>query len=91
LAQYDEGWNILQEALDQRDKAQLFEVINVFACMLCLDEWMNQHMFWNARTNTRSKRAAYKGIVTLIEMCKTHIPLSGTTTRKFPKFHELYS
>ena len=89
LAQYDEGWNILQEALDQRDKAQLFEVINVFECMLCLDEWMNQHTFWNAQTYTRSKRAAYRGIVTLMEMCRTHIPLSGTSTWKFPKFHEL--
>ena len=90
LAQYDEGWNILQVALDQYDKAQLFEGINVFECMLCLDEWMNQHTFWNAQTYARSKRAAYKAIVTLMEMCKTHIPLTGSKTSwKFPKFHEL--
>ena len=45
LAQYNEGWVILQKALDKCDKAQLFEVINVFECMLCFDEWMNKKRF----------------------------------------------
>jgi hypothetical protein len=64
--------------------------INVFECMLRFDEWMNQHTFWNARPYARSKQAAYWAIVTLMEMCKTHIPLTGTKTwKKFPKFHEL--
>ena len=90
LAQYDEGWAILQQALDKRDKAQLFEVINVFECMLCFDEWMNQKTFWNANTYARAKRATHKAIVVLMEMCKRHIPLTKSKTSwKFPKFHEL--
>jgi Plavaka transposase len=95
LAQYDEGWQILESTLNDNESAvntpavNLPAVISVFEAMLCFDQWLNQATYWTAQHHAESKRVVQHAIKTLMAMCVKDIPLAKGKTWKFPKFHEL--
>jgi hypothetical protein len=47
LAQYDEGWEILSDALLKQGLSTLARVLHVFEGMLRFDAWTNKEFFWN--------------------------------------------
>ena len=99
LAQYDEGWLILESTFSQRKTSNddanpdnvvdLPAVLAVFEAMLCFDAWLNQATYWTAQHHAESKVVVHKAIQTLMSMCVSDIPLSKGKSWKFPKFHEL--
>ena len=105
LAQYNEGWQILESTFEaRRAKATLLEenaeavpepavnlpaVIAVFEAMLCFDQWLNQATYWTAQHHAESKLVVQQAIRTLMQMCVDDIPLPKGKSWKFPKFHEL--
>ena len=46
LAQYDEGWEILSDALLKQGFSTLSHVLHVFEGMLCFDAWTNKEFCW---------------------------------------------
>ena len=46
LAQYDEGWVILNTALQAKSSKELPKIVDMFACLLCFDAWLNCPRFW---------------------------------------------
>lgn len=90
LAQYDEGWALLDNALGARPTAiSLRDVLNTFEALLCFDAWLNQPTYWKMEDHAASKISVAKSIRILLRMCKERIPLKDGKTWKFPKFHEL--
>jgi hypothetical protein len=103
LAQYDEGWLILESTFEMRraraqsadknaaaeEAANLPAVISVFEAMLCFDQWLNKTSYWTPHHHAESKIVVQNAIKTLMSMCVIDIPLSKNKSWKFPKFHEL--
>ena len=103
LAQYDEGWKILESTFaTRRNRAagsdedtpaepsvNLPAVLAVFEAMLCFDQWLNQATYWTTQHHAESKVVVQQAIKTLMSMCVHDIPLSKGKSWKFPKFHEL--
>jgi hypothetical protein len=47
LAQYDEGWVILNTALQAKASKELPKIVkNMFECLLRFDAWLNCPTFW---------------------------------------------
>jgi Plavaka transposase len=90
LAQYDEGWKILESTFASREAdVHLPDVLAVFEAMLCFDQWLNQATYWTAQHHAESKLVVQHAIKTLMSMCVDDIPLAKGKSWKFPKFHEL--
>jgi hypothetical protein len=89
LAQYDEGWRILNTALKEKTDKELPEIVNMFECLLCFDAWLNRATFWKLDDLPAVKAGYRASIVKQMQMCKTYIPTVKATSWKFPKFHEL--
>jgi hypothetical protein len=79
LAQCDEGWVILNTALQDNTNQELPEIVNMFDCLLCFDAWLSRRTFWRLDDPPTAK-AGYQASI---------IPTVKTTAWKFPKFHEL--
>ena len=88
LAQYDDGWNILNSALQMSD-VNLREVLHVFEALVCFDAWLNQPEYWTLTNTELAATAAKRSIQTLMQLCRRHIPTQNPNRWKFPKFHEL--
>ncbi len=103
LAQYDEGWQILESTFEARQaKARLLDdasvkndavnipaVLAVFEAILCFDQGLNKAAYWTEQRHVESTIVVRNAIKTLMYMCVTDIPLSQGKSWKFPKFHEL--
>jgi hypothetical protein len=89
LAQYDEGWAILNTTLLASTKTNLKQVLTFFEAMLCFDQWLNQPTYWTKRNH----RIAIESIQTfrrrLMKMCEDNIRMDNPSKWKFPKFHKL--
>jgi hypothetical protein len=89
LAQYDEGWAILNTALLASTTTDLKQVPTVFEAMLCFDQWLNQPTYWTKRNHRIAIESIQTSIRRLMKMCKDAIPTDNPSKWKFPKFHEL--
>ena len=89
LAQYDEGWAILNTTLKQRTTTDLAEVLELFEAMLCFDAWLNKESYWSLSDDENAKDTVRQSIKQLMEMCRTRIPTTTSDRWNFPKFHEL--
>ena len=89
LAQYDEGWAILNTALLASTTTNLKQVLTVFEAMLCFDQWLNQPTYWTKRNHRIAIESIQTSIRSLMKMCKDDIPTDNPSKWKFPKFHEL--
>ena len=89
LSQYDEGWQILSDALLKHGLSSLPEIIHVFEGMLCFDAWTNKETYWKFEHHAASKLTVMDSIRGLLRDCQDHIPLAKNKTWKFPKYHEL--
>ena len=89
LAQYDEGWEILSDALLKQGFSTLSHVLHVFEGMLCFDAWTNKEFCWTIENHVEAKTSALASIKELLRDCQDHIPLGKKKSWKFPKFHEL--
>ena len=89
LAQYDIGWNILNDCLEKRVNTNLKEVLHVFEAMLCFDAWLNQTSYWTLDHEMEAMKTSQQSIQRFMTMCKQLIPCAHKDRWKFPKFHEL--
>jgi hypothetical protein len=91
LAQYDEGWTILNETLIKRTETNLQNVLHVFEALLCFDAWLNQETYWSYTNNESACDAAKQSIRVLLQLCRKNIPVQRLKPDcwKFPMFHEL--
>lgn len=89
LAQYHEGWQILESALKQRTDTSLTDVVELLEAMLCFDAWLNRDTFWNLEDAETAKESAQFSIKVLMEMCSNYLPTTKSNRWNFPKFHEL--
>jgi hypothetical protein len=89
LAQYDEGWAILNTALLASTTTNLKQVLTVFEAMLCFDQWLNQPTYWTKRNHRITIESIQTSIRRLMKMCKDDIPTDNPSKWKFPKFHKL--
>jgi hypothetical protein len=92
LAQYDEGWEILNATLVERTETNLKNVLHVFEALICFDAWLNQSHYWSYSSNvTAASNSAKESISVLLQMCHRYIPIVSQKSDcwKFPKFHEL--
>ena len=89
LAQYDEGWVILNTALQDNTNQELPEIVNMFECLLCFDAWLNRPTFWRLDDSSTEKAGYQASILKQMQMCKSYVPSVKATAWKFPKFHEL--
>jgi hypothetical protein len=76
LAQYDEGREILNEALIgcKTGGANLNDILHVFEAMICFDAWLNQSTFWSHANAPAAMACAKHSIQILMKLCKRHIP-----------------
>ncbi len=79
LAQYDEGWVILNTALQAKTSKELPEIVNMFECLLCFDAWSNRSTFWRLDDSSTKKAGYQASIVKQMEMCKSNIPTVKAT------------
>ena len=89
LAQYDEGWQILDTTLQKRTSTKLDEVLEIFEAMLCLDAWFNKPTFWKLEDTEIACNSVTTSIQVLMDMCRNRIPTSKSDRWNVPKFHEL--
>jgi hypothetical protein len=89
LAQYNEGWVILNTALQDNTNQELPEIVNMFECLLCFDTWLNCPTFWQLDDSSTEKAGYHASILKQMQMCKSYVPTVKATAWKFPKFHEL--
>ena len=89
LAQYDEGWQIMDTALTDKTTTDLARIVNTFECLLCFDAWLNHPTFWKLDDDPAVKAGYRASIVAQMQMCIDFIPTVRETSWKFPKFHEL--
>jgi Plavaka transposase len=91
LAQYDEGWHILDETLIQRTETNLKNVLHVFEALVCFDAWLKEPCYWCYSNNETASNSAKQSIRVLLRLCRKYIPFNKLKPDcwKFPKFHEL--
>ena len=86
LAQYDEGWAILNTALLTSTKTNLKQVLTVFKAMLCFDQLLNQPAYWTKHNHCIAIKSIQTSICKLMKMCKEDIPTDNPSKWKLPKF-----
>ena len=75
LAQYDEGWEILSDALLKQGFSMLSHVLHVFEGMLCFNAWTNKEFCWKMENHNEATASALESIKELLRDCQDHIPL----------------
>ena len=89
LAQYNEGWAILNTALLASTNTNLEQVLTIFEAMPCFDHWLNQPTYWTKRNHRIAIESIQTSIRRLMKMCKDNIPTDNPSKWKFPMFHAL--
>jgi hypothetical protein len=89
LAQYHEGWIILESALRKRTETSLADIVELLEAMLCFDAWLNRGTFWRLEETAVAKDSAQFSIKVLMSMCSNYLPTTNSNRWNFQKFHEL--
>jgi hypothetical protein len=89
LAQYHEGWIILESVLRQRTETSLADVVELLEAMLCFNAWLNRGTFWCLEETAVAKDSTQFSIKVLMSMCSNYLPTTNSNRWNFPKFHKL--
>jgi hypothetical protein len=89
LANYDEGWRILDSALQSRTCTKLASVVQLFEAMLCFDAWLNQESYWQLADTAEAKTSFLLSLRKLMSWCCKRLPTTNSERWNLPKFHEL--
>jgi hypothetical protein len=89
LAQYHEGWIILESSLRHSTQTSLADIVDSLEAMLCFDAWLNRGTFWCLEETAVAKDSAQFSIKVLMSMCSNYQPTTNSNRWNFPKFHKL--
>ena len=73
LAQFDEGWRILDDALlSKGNKTNLQEVLEALESLCCFDAWTCLDKYWKVEDKDKYSWMAQVSICHLLQLIKTH-------------------
>ena len=90
LAQFDEGWRILDVALlSKGNKTNLQEVLETLEALCCFDAWTCLDKYWKVEEEDKYSWMAQDSICHLLQLIKTHLHRVDGCAWKLVTFHNI--
>jgi hypothetical protein len=88
LAQFDEGWDILNAALvNKGHNTNLSEVLEALEALSCFDAWSRMDTFWKLSQQNKYAMEAKKSLSAMLTMVRDCLPRQSGNGWKLPTFH----
>jgi hypothetical protein len=90
LAQFDEGWNLLNDALVSKGhNTNLIEVLEALEALSCFDAWSRMDKYWKLSQQTEFSMEAKKSLAKMLTMVRDRLPREKGNGWKLPTFHNI--
>ena len=88
LAQFDEGWNVLNDALVTKGhNTNLSKVLEALEALSCFDAWSRMDKFWKLSQQNKYAMEAKKSLAQMLTMVCDCLPRQKGNGWKLPTFH----
>jgi hypothetical protein len=88
LSQFDEGWNLLNDALVAKGhKTNLSEVLEALEALSCFDAWTRMDKYWKLSDQDNYAMQAKKSLAQMLTMVNDCLPRQKGNGWKLPTFH----
>ena len=88
LSQFDDGWNILNDALVSKGhKTNLSKVLESLEALSCFDAWTRMDKFWKLSQQDNYAMEAKKSLAQMLTMVHDCLPHQKGNGWKLPTFH----
>jgi hypothetical protein len=90
LAQFDEGWTLLNEALlSKGHNTNLQQVLEALEALSCFHAWTRMDEFWNISEQDHFANEAKKSLAKMLTMVRNCLPRCAGNGWKLPTFHNI--
>jgi hypothetical protein len=90
LSQFEEGWDILNQALITKGtNTDLSQVLETLEAICCFDAWTRLDKFWHYSDQEQLAKQAKESLAQLLLMVCNSLPCGKGNGWKLPTFHNL--
>jgi hypothetical protein len=88
LAQFDDGWNLLNDALVTKGhKTNLSKVLEALEALSCVDAWSRMDKFWKLSQQNKYAMEAKQSLAQMLTMIHDCLPWQTRNGWKLPTFY----